>query len=154
MLKELQLAEIGSLRGEVNSVIDRMNGNENFSAGTVSAIFAFILSTETTLISLVLALLSLVIVFIGIRRYSELRAHARKLDEYLKATELDLSDSGGWTVHYYRSIEGSSSGGYSETRYVFWIAMGVICALGTVYVGYSVISESEVIASKDPATDD
>lgn len=141
MSEELHLAELGALRGELNSVIDRMNRNENFSAGTVSAIFAFVLSTEISLISFVLSLLSLIIIFIGVRRYSELRAHARKLDEYLQRVERTLSPKGGWTVHYYCTIKGSSSGGYS-TRYIFWIALGAVCLLGTVYVGYSLIEST------------
>ena len=142
MANELHLAEIGTLRGELNSVIDRMNGNENFSAGTVSAIFAFVLSTQISMISLVLTLLSLIIIFVGVRRYTELRAHARKLDEYLQKIEKGLSPEGGWTVHYYTTIKGSSSGGYSTTRYTFWVALGAVCLLGTIYVGCSLLTHA------------
>ena len=143
MTKELYLTEIGTLRGELNSVIDRMNGNENFSAGTISAIFAFVLSTQITMISLVLSLLSLTIIFVGYRRYEELRTHAQKLDKYLQEVEKHLSSDGGWTVHYYSTIEGSSSGGYSTTRNIFWVALSGICLLGTIYVGYSLICNVE-----------
>lgn len=142
MSKELHLAEVGTLRGELNSVVDRMNGNENFSAGTVSAIFAFVLSTETSMISLVLSFLSLPIVFIGLRRYTELRAHTKKLDQYLQKLEKSLSPEGGWTVHYYDTIKGSSSGGFSNTRYIFWTALGVVCLLGTAYVGFSLVNNT------------
>jgi hypothetical protein len=132
--QQLYIAEIGALRGELNSVIDRMNGNENFSVGTVSAIFAFILTTSVSLISLVLALFSLIIVFIGMRRYFELRKHARNLDNYLKRIELQLTPDGGWTTHYYNTIRELTSGDYSMTRYAFWLSLGTVCLLGTVYV--------------------
>ncbi|MEM8790533.1 MAG: hypothetical protein AAGE80_02860 [Pseudomonadota bacterium] len=148
MSEELHLVEVGTLRGELNSVIDRMNGNENFSAGTVSAIFAFVLSTEISVISLVLSFLSLIIIFIGLRRYTELRAHSRKLDEYLQGIEKGLSPGGGWTVHYYDTIKGSSSGGYSTTRYIFWIALGAVCLLGTVYVGHSLFDGTQTSSSQ------
>ena len=142
MSQDLHLAEIGALRSELNSVIDRMNGNENFSTGTISAIFAFVLTTEISIISLVLALMSLIIVFIGLQRYTELRTHAGNLDSYLKRIELGLSPEGGWTTHYYASIKGGSSSGYSITRHIFWLALGAVCLLGTVYVSHSLVNIS------------
>ena len=77
-LNDLHLAEIGVLRSELNSVIDRMNGNENFAAGTISAIFAFVLTVQTSIISLVLSIMALVVAGIGIRRYYEVRVHSKR----------------------------------------------------------------------------
>lgn len=133
MTTDLRLAEIGALRSEINSVIDRMNGNENFSAGTISAIFAFILTHDITLVSLVLALLTLIVVFIGTRRSDEMRNQIRNVDMYLKEIEQALSANGGWTTHYYKSLRGT---GYSETRSTFWSALGAVSAFGTLYVLY------------------
>lgn len=142
MSKEFYSAEIGALRSELNSVIDRMNGNENFSAVTISAIFAFILSTTILLTILVLAFIYLIIVFIGVKRYSELRSHAHKLDDHLEKIEREFLPNGGWTAHYYATIKDSSLGGHSATRYMFWFALGIVCLLGTVYVAYSLIGDT------------
>ena len=139
---DLLLTELSSLRSEVNAVIDRMNGNENFSAGTISAVYAFILTNKITFVSTLLSLLSIVIVLIGMRRYFELRVHARKIDNYLMRAEKYLDVQGGWTCAYYNSIEGSATGGYSVTRWTFWRALTLASILGVFYSLYILIYAS------------
>jgi uncharacterized membrane protein len=132
--RALQLVELQSLRAELNSVIDRMNSNENFAAGSISAIFAFVLSQPISIISLFLGVASILILLIGERRYRELRFHIRKIDKYVSAIENELSPTGGWTTFYYHSISGSSTGGYSFTRFVFWFGLMMVSLGGTIVV--------------------
>jgi len=130
MKQDLLLAELQTLRSELNSVIDRMNSNENFCAGTVSAIFAFMVSTGPFPMKFALALAGALVLLIGVRRYFELRQHTRKLDKYLMAAEKEVNaDGGGWTCYYYESIRGSTTGGYSTTRLVFWAGLAIIVGL-------------------------
>lgn len=127
MSEALKLLELSSLRSEVNAVIDRMNSNENFCAGTVSAILAFVLSTPNQPSRWAIAAAAAVVLAVCVRRYVELRAHARKLDAYMRRLELELAPGvGGWTEHYYLSIAGSRTGGYSATRWAFWLALAVV----------------------------
>lgn len=130
MAEGMMHAEIQALRAEQNSVIDRMNNNENFCAGTVSAVFAFIASAPGTPYRFVLAFAASLVLFVGCRRYYELLAHSKKLDAYLKKIEDAIApETGGWTSHYYTSIAGSRTGGYSFTRYVFWAGLSCIVLL-------------------------
>ena len=135
MPNRLAVAEIGALRNEVNSVVDRANGNENFCAGVVSAIFGFVaLNPDAKPAACGAIILGLLVVILGVRRYWELKTHVAKVDAYLQRIEKTLDEKErGWTTYYYRSIQGSSTNGYSVTRWIFWIALlGIV--IGTAHL--------------------
>lgn len=152
--KELYAAEIQALRGEINSAVDRINGNENFSTVTISGIYAFILTNNITLISLILSVISLIVVCIGAWRYHELICHVRKLDTYLISIEGMFGSKGGWTASYYTSQnEVSQTAGsqeihiidnakqkakdakkYPASRILFWGALFLVSVGGLVYI--------------------
>lgn len=120
---------------ELNATIDRMNGNENFSAGAVSAIYAFVLSNTIGPISGLLAALALLVVGFGLVRYAELRRHALALDAYLRAAEREITPEGGWSAHFDHAIAPRPRISFSTTRWTFWLGLSAAAVVGAIFVG-------------------
>jgi hypothetical protein len=126
--RDLALAEVGSLRAELNSVIDRINSNENVCGGAVGGLA--LLHGASFLPAWSIVVLALGITAMGWRRFHELRVHMDRLDNYLCRLELSLSPgSGGWSANYRQIIAGRWTRGTSATRMAFWIALLVVAAL-------------------------
>lgn len=125
-------AELVALRAELNAVVDRMNGNENFATGVVSAAIGFLAVHPATALGPAVSLAALFATLVGLRRYVELRAHVRKIDDYLMEVERRLRPGGGWTCRYHEGIAGRTSGGFSDTRWAFWFVL-LLAALLTFF---------------------
>lgn len=138
---ELHIAEVGALRAELNSTVDRMSQNENFCMGLISGIYAFILSNDHGAISAILSILSIVVSLLGSVRYFQLRRHTFDLDRYLKKIELEIQPIGGWTNFYYREVLNAKFGGDSKSRIAFWLILGIVSFAGCVYVIWSVVAD-------------
>ncbi|MEM1313220.1 MAG: hypothetical protein AAGI51_01605 [Pseudomonadota bacterium] len=121
----LDEAEIGALRAELNACVDRMNSNENFCVGLVTAVVGFLAATPTAGLGVPLSIAATFGVLVGVRRYCEIRAHVHHIDSYLIDVEQRLSPDGGWTCSYYERIKGRPSGGFSDTRWAFWFVLTI-----------------------------
>lgn len=132
--RRLLLEELISLRAELNATIDRMNGNENFSAGAVSAIFAFVLANDINALSVLMCALALMVSVVGALRYLELRRHAADLDGYLAAAETELSPKGGWSARFRDQIGADRRLRFAPTRAAFWLGIGALSLIGSAHV--------------------
>jgi len=139
---ELLLSEIPALRNEINVAIERTDRNENFCLGLISTIFVVtmletgFLKIDLPLARVTLSILSVLISFFGWRRYFELKSHISKLDSYIQNAEKLITPSAGWTTHYYQSIEGRWTGGFSVTRVLFWLTLVIISTWGFFHTMY------------------
>ncbi|MEO0624155.1 MAG: hypothetical protein AAFU49_13430 [Pseudomonadota bacterium] len=133
-LRALRLEEISSLRAELNATIDRMNGNENFAAGAVSAIFAFVLSNQISLLSIVLTGLALAVSLLGIARFYELKGHFDALDRYIAEAERIICPDGGWSAKFADQPSPRSGFSFTATRRVFWGGLVAASLTGAAFV--------------------
>jgi hypothetical protein len=126
--RDLALAEVGSLRAELNSVIDRINSNENVCGGAVGGLA--LLHGASALPGWSVVVLALCITAMGWRRFYELRVHMDRLDSYLCRLELSLSPTvGGWSAGYQETAKARWTRGTSFTRSLFWIALVLVACL-------------------------
>lgn len=143
MSNELKMIEIPALRSELNSVIDRMNFNENFCISLISALTVVVLSetgffqTDLPAARVGFSIMAVCVVIFGIRRHYECVRHVEKLDKYLAESETHLASEGGWSSKYLANIEGRPTKGFSGTRVTFW---SILMFITVILLGYTLHS--------------
>lgn len=133
-----RLMEAQTVRSELNSKVHALNGHENFTAATVSAIYAFILTNRTAEIELVMSIVSIVITLLGVFRYIELSRRIVRMEIYLREIEKEFVDKGGWSQNSFAQSSGIRRYVISPSRPIFWLTMIFIVTSGFIYIILSI----------------